>query len=66
MLRMLFQFYLSQRQPPHILDSKDVVEKSFPAVCYTDGRKIDNEVGFAYVIFENGVEINYKQFCIKN
>ena len=45
-------------QPAHILDSMDVVEKLFFIVCYTDGSKIDNSVGFAYVFFVNGVEID--------
>ena len=56
----------SVRRPAHILDSIDVVEKLFPIVCYTDGSKIDNRVGFAYVIYENGVEIYFKQFRIRN
>ena len=44
----------------------DVVEKSFPIVCYMDGGKVDNRARFAYVIFENGVEIDYNQFRIWN
>lgn len=56
----------SERLPVQVLECTDVDENSFSIVCYTDGSKIDDKVGFAYVIFENGVETEYHQFRIRN
>ncbi|KFM65430.1 Hypothetical protein in type-1 retrotransposable element R1DM, partial [Stegodyphus mimosarum] len=56
----------ADRLPIQIIIDANSVDDNFPLVCYTDGSKINNRVGLAYVVFHHGFELEYKLFRIPN
>ncbi|PRD20017.1 UNVERIFIED_CONTAM: hypothetical protein NCL1_55795 [Trichonephila clavipes] len=52
----------SERFPLNLVNYCKNVENNFPVVCFTNGSKINNKVGLAFVIFQDFVELETRQF----
>ncbi|GFX34514.1 RNase H domain-containing protein [Trichonephila clavipes] len=57
-LSSLFLPHPSGRNAINIIQFSDKITDDFPLICYTNGSKIDERVGFAFVVFRSGVESN--------
>ncbi|GFT49485.1 RNase H domain-containing protein [Trichonephila clavipes] len=49
---------------PLLVNYRKNIENNFPVVCFTDGSKINTKVGLAFVIFQEFIEIETRQFRI--
>ncbi|KFM73627.1 RNA-directed DNA polymerase from mobile element jockey, partial [Stegodyphus mimosarum] len=58
--------HAADRLPIQIIIDANSVDDNFPVVCYTDGSKIKNRVGLAYVVLHHGFELEYKLLRIPN
>ncbi|GFV52367.1 uncharacterized protein TNCV_855371 [Trichonephila clavipes] len=56
----------SERNAINIVQFSDKSTENFPVICNTDGSKIDGRVGFAFVVFRNGVEPENFQLRIRD
>ncbi|GFX99626.1 uncharacterized protein TNCV_5026791 [Trichonephila clavipes] len=50
----------------NIIQLSDKSTDDFLIICYTDGSKIDERVGYAFVVFRSGVESENFQFRIRD
>ncbi|GFT36186.1 RNase H domain-containing protein [Trichonephila clavipes] len=55
----------SERFPLNLINYRKNIENNFPVVCFTDG-KIRNKVGLAFSIFQEFIEIQTRQFRIRD
>ncbi|GFS51237.1 retrovirus-related Pol polyprotein from type-1 retrotransposable element R1 4 [Trichonephila clavipes] len=56
----------SERFPLNLVNYRKNIENIFPVVCFKDGSKINNKVGLAFVIFQDFIEIETRQFRIRD
>ncbi|GFV36955.1 reverse transcriptase domain-containing protein [Trichonephila clavipes] len=56
---------LSERFPLNLVNYRKNIENNFPVVCFTDCSKINTKVGLAFVIFQDFIEIETRQFRIR-
>ncbi|GFT36002.1 retrovirus-related Pol polyprotein from type-1 retrotransposable element R1 4 [Trichonephila clavipes] len=56
----------SERFPVNLVNYRKNIENNFPVVCFTDDSKINTKVGLAFVIFQDFIEIETRQFRIRD
>ncbi|GFX80495.1 RNase H domain-containing protein [Trichonephila clavipes] len=56
----------SERFPLNLVNYRKNIENKFPVVCFTDGSKINTKVGLAFVILQDFIEIETRQFRIRD
>ncbi|XP_055931941.1 uncharacterized protein LOC129962227 [Argiope bruennichi] len=56
----------AERFPLNVISYHNNIEDNFPVVCFTDGSKINNKVGLAFVVFQDYIEIETHQFRIRD
>ncbi|GFS74478.1 retrovirus-related Pol polyprotein from type-1 retrotransposable element R1 4 [Trichonephila clavipes] len=56
----------AERFPLKLINYRKNIENNFSVVCFKDGSKINTKVGLAFVIFQDFIEIETRQFRIRS
>ncbi|GFV80537.1 retrovirus-related Pol polyprotein from type-1 retrotransposable element R1 4 [Trichonephila clavipes] len=56
----------SERFSLNLVNYRKNIENNFPAVCLTDGSKINTKVGLPILIFQDCIEVESRQFRIRD
>ncbi|GBL91710.1 hypothetical protein AVEN_71355-1 [Araneus ventricosus] len=56
----------SERSPINLVSYYKNIEDNFSLVCFTDGSKINNKFGLAFVVFQDHIETEVHQFRIRD
>ncbi|GBL85042.1 hypothetical protein AVEN_221280-1 [Araneus ventricosus] len=52
----------SERSPINLVSYYKNIEDNIPVVCFTDGSKINSKVGLAFVVLQDHIETEVRQF----